>query len=171
MFDTMDMEAVTVDDPVWDDDENDAAFQALVAQLTDEANAALDQALRHVVSQGAIDTIKSFIQRRSDYVMSLIPREFTIDSGSDAGSRYLLDENARRRRVGLISAEPIDLTQQLLSPLYYLTRALEPFADLSVPESEELSAGIAELLEQRPSVIVMADIGTIPDDVEDRLFE
>ncbi|MEM9106734.1 MAG: BatA domain-containing protein, partial [Pseudomonadota bacterium] len=95
----------------------------------------------------------------------------TIDDGSDAGARYLLDENARRRRVGLISAEPIDLTQQLLSPLYYLTRALAPFADLSVPESEELSAGIAEVLEQRPSVIVMADIGTIPDDVEDRLFE
>ena len=95
----------------------------------------------------------------------------TIDSGADAGGRYLLDENARRRRVGLISAEPIDLTQQLLSPLYYLTRALEPFADLSVPEAEELSAGISELLDQRPSVIVMADIGTIPDDVEDRLFE
>ncbi|MEM6462380.1 MAG: DUF4159 domain-containing protein [Pseudomonadota bacterium] len=94
-----------------------------------------------------------------------------IDGGADAGSRYLLDENARRRRVGLISAEPIDLTQQLLSPLFYLTRALEPFADLMVPQSEELSGAISEIIEQRPSVIVMADIGTIPDDVEETLFD
>ncbi|MCP4318754.1 MAG: DUF4159 domain-containing protein [Hyphomicrobiales bacterium] len=95
----------------------------------------------------------------------------TVDGGADAGSRYLLDENARRRRVGLISAEPIDLTQQLLSPLFYLTRALEPFADLVVPEAEELSSAISELIEQRPSVIVMADIGTIPDEMEDTLFD
>ena len=94
----------------------------------------------------------------------------TIDGAANAGSHYLLDENARRRRVGLISAEPIDLTQQLLSPLFYLTRALEPFADLMVPEAEDLTGGISELIEQRPSVIVMADIGTIPDEIEEPLF-
>ena len=95
----------------------------------------------------------------------------SVDGLSNAGARYLLDESARRRRVGLLSAEPLDLSQPLLSPLYYLTRALEPFADLIVPEDSELGGAIAELVEQRPSVIVMADVGTVPDEVEDVLLE
>ncbi|MEX3011961.1 DUF4159 domain-containing protein [Hoeflea sp. TYP-13] len=95
----------------------------------------------------------------------------TVDGSATAGSRYLLDESARRRRVGLLSAEPLDLSQPLLSPLYYLTRALEPFADLIVPESDELTGSISELVEQRPSVIVMADIGTVPDEVEETLVD
>lgn len=93
----------------------------------------------------------------------------SVDGIANAGARYLLDESARRRRVGLLSAEPLDLSQPLLSPLYYLTRALEPFADLMVPEQPELSGAIRELVEQRPSVIVMADIGTVPEDVEETL--
>ena len=95
----------------------------------------------------------------------------SVDDLSNAGARFLLDESARRRRVGLLSAEPLDLSQPLLSPLYYLTRALEPFADLIVPEDAELGGAIAELVEQRPSVIVMADVGTVPDEVEDLLLE
>ena len=95
--------------------------------------------------------------------------EIVIDSEATAGATYLLDDSFRRRRVALLSAEPLDLNQPLLSPLYYLTRALEPFADLVVPENQELSGAIDEILEQRPSVIVMADIGTLPDEAEKKL--
>jgi len=95
----------------------------------------------------------------------------TVDGLANAGTRYLLDESSRRRRVGLLSAEPLDLSQPLLSPLYYLTRALEPFANLIVPQSENLADSIRELMEQRPSVLVMADIGTVPEEVSDELLE
>ncbi len=92
-----------------------------------------------------------------------------VDGVATAATRYLLDDSFRRRRVALISAEPLDLSQPLLSPLYYLTRALEPFADLILPEQPELSDALSEVLEQRPAVLVMADIGTLPTDAADML--
>jgi hypothetical protein len=42
----------------------------------------------------------------------------------------LLDDSFRRRRVALISGEAADIAQPLLSPLYYINRALSPYADL-----------------------------------------
>lgn len=93
----------------------------------------------------------------------------SLDGHATAATRYLLDDSFRRRRVALLSAEPLDLSQPLLSPLYYLTRALEPFADLILPQQPELSDALSELLEQRPSVLVMADIGTLPSDAADML--
>ncbi len=92
-----------------------------------------------------------------------------VDGVPTAGTRYLLDDSFRRRRVALLSAEPLDLSQPLLSPLYYLTRALEPFADLIAPEQPELSDALVEVLEQRPAVVIMADIGTLPSSAADRL--
>ncbi|GKX33475.1 MAG: RNA-binding protein [Rhizobiaceae bacterium MnEN-MB40S] len=97
--------------------------------------------------------------------------QIVVDNAATAGATYLLDDSFRRRRVALLSAEPLDLTQPLLSPLYYLTRALQPFADLIAPESDELSDAIPEVLEQRPSVVVMADIGTLPEESETELSE
>ncbi|KQT82506.1 DUF4159 domain-containing protein [Aurantimonas sp. Leaf443] len=81
---------------------------------------------------------------------------------SDAGAVRLVDDSFRRRRVGLVSGEAADLAQPLLSPLYYITRALEPFADLVRAESADLSTAIPALVERRPSVIVLADIGVLP---------
>lgn len=93
----------------------------------------------------------------------------SLDGHATAATRFLLDDSFRRRRVALLSAEPLDLSQPLLSPLYYLTRALEPFADLILPQQPELSDALSELLEQRPSVLVMADIGTLPTEAADML--
>jgi hypothetical protein len=87
-----------------------------------------------------------------------------------AGVR-LVDDSFRRRRVGLISGEGADVAQPLLSPLYYITRALEPFADLARADSADLSTAIPALVARRPSVIVMADIGVIPAPAETALRE
>ncbi len=46
---------------------------------------------------------------------------------------HLLDDGFRRRRVALLSGEARDLSQPLLSPLYYINRALTPYADLVEP--------------------------------------
>ena len=82
-----------------------------------------------------------------------------------AGSVRLLDDSFRRRRVALISGEAADIAQPLLSPLYYINRALSPYADLIEADSADLSAAIPKLLAQAPAVIVMADIGVLPEDV------
>jgi len=90
---------------------------------------------------------------------------------STAASARLLDDSFRRRRVALISGEAADLAQPLLSPLYYINRALSPYADLIEADSENLSAAVPKLLDQSPAVIVMSDIGVLPEDVGKRLDE
>ncbi|WP_417416373.1 DUF4159 domain-containing protein [Hoeflea sp.] len=88
-----------------------------------------------------------------------------------AASVRLLDESFRRRRVALISGEAADIAQPLLSPLYYIKRALSPYADLIEAGNEEMSASIPKLLAQSPAVIVMSDIGTLPEDISKSLDE
>ncbi|MFC3722636.1 DUF4159 domain-containing protein [Neoaquamicrobium sediminum] len=102
---------------------------------------------------------------RNDFV------SIVVDGQNQAASVYLLDENSRRRRVGLISQAEADAAQPLLSPLYYIRRALEPFSDLVEPSSTDLNEAIPEILEQRPAMIVMADVGTLPDTARERLVE
>ncbi|MBA3447059.1 MAG: DUF4159 domain-containing protein [Pseudaminobacter sp.] len=94
-----------------------------------------------------------------------------IDGEAHAGAVRVLDENAKRRRVGLLSQSEADQAQPLLSPLYYIRRALEPFADLVEPSSPDLAEAIPQLLEQKPAMIVMADIGTLPDTARALLIE
>ena len=92
-----------------------------------------------------------------------------ITNAANAGEVRLLDDSFRRRQVALVSGEAADLSQPLLSPLYYISRALEPFADIARAESADLSVAIPRLLERRPSVVVLADIGVLPDAAETAL--
>lgn len=94
-----------------------------------------------------------------------------IDGTAQAGATYLIDDNNKRRRVALLSGSEADLSQPLLSPLYYISRALEPFADLLRPRNSELIRAVPELLEQKPSVIIMADIGKLPAETEQTLSD
>ena len=94
-----------------------------------------------------------------------------IDGENHAGALRLLDENSRRRRVGLLSQNEADQAQPLLSPLYYIRRALSPYADLIEPSSPDLIEAIPQLLEQHPAAIIMADVGTLPESVHERLIE
>ncbi len=86
-----------------------------------------------------------------------------IDGQRQAGAVRVLDDSSKRRRVGLISqADANEEAQPLLSPLYYISRALRPFADLIEPKDQDLAKAIPELIEQKPAMIIMADIGTLP---------
>ncbi|MFB2550623.1 DUF4159 domain-containing protein [Ensifer soli] len=87
-----------------------------------------------------------------------------LDGAANAGAALLLDDGFRRRRVALLSGEARDLSQPLLSPLYYINRALSPYADLVDPNEADLAVAIPKLLEDRPSVIIMADIGRLPEE-------
>ena len=94
-----------------------------------------------------------------------------ISNAKSAASTQLLDESNRRRVVGLISGENQDQSQPLLSPLFYITRALEPFANLVNAEDANLANATDELISAGVSTIVLADIGNIPEKTEDKVLD
>ncbi|RMD63886.1 MAG: DUF4159 domain-containing protein, partial [Alphaproteobacteria bacterium] len=85
-----------------------------------------------------------------------------IEGEAGAGSVYLLDERWRRRPVGLVATSPLEDAQPLLSELYYLARALEPFTELR-------RGTIDELLQRDLAVMVLPDTGTLPAAARDRI--
>ncbi len=94
-----------------------------------------------------------------------------IDGEQHAAGIRLLDENSRRRRVGLLSQAEADQAQPLLSPLYYIQRALAPYADMVEPSGVDLARAVPELIESKPAMIVMADVGTLPDSARTALVD
>ncbi|WP_420414124.1 DUF4159 domain-containing protein [Roseibium sp.] len=80
-----------------------------------------------------------------------------------AGAVQLVDDSWRRRTVGLISGQSGDLDQPLLSPLYYLERALAPFSDIRRPRDSDIAVAVPALIDQGISVMILADVGRLPD--------
>lgn len=111
----------------------------------------------------AKDSIEAPFELRNDFA------RIGIENAATAGSVHLLDDGFRRRRVALLSGEARDQSQPLLSPLYYINRALAPYADLVEPHETDLAVAIPELLEQKPSVLIMADIGRLPEEIYPKL--
>ena len=73
-----------------------------------------------------------------------------IEGESTAGSTLLIDEQSRRRPVGIASETAAGSNQPLLSDTYYIERAAEPFA--------ELRRGPAlELIKRDLSLLVLPD--------------
>ncbi|MCU0830273.1 MAG: DUF4159 domain-containing protein [Rhizobiaceae bacterium] len=92
-----------------------------------------------------------------------------IDATPQAGAVRLLDSTSGRRRVALVAAATADGAQPLLAPLHYIRQALLPFADIVEPEGDDLEAVIAQALDDRPSVVVLADVGVMPEAARTRL--
>ncbi len=89
---------------------------------------------------------------------------FDVVGLRSAGAVALVDETNRRRRVGIVSGVTTDVAQPLLSPVHYVQRALEPFAEIRTPRQGTIDA-IAGLIDEKASVLVLADVGALPDDV------
>ncbi|QUS36975.1 DUF4159 domain-containing protein [Falsirhodobacter algicola] len=71
-----------------------------------------------------------------------------------AASVQLADDALRRREVALIGDAAPNETAQLLSPLFYLHRALEPSTDL-------IEGRLQDMLPANPDVIVLAGTGQL----------
>jgi Domain of unknown function (DUF4159)/Aerotolerance regulator N-terminal len=84
-----------------------------------------------------------------------------------AGAVQLLDDRWRRRRIGLLSGASAEIAQPLLSPLYYISRAVQPFADVREPREANAALAVPDLIDSGASVIAMADIGNLTPDVEE----
>lgn len=91
-----------------------------------------------------------------------------IAGARTAGAVHLLDGAHRRRRVALISGETVDTAQPLVSSRYFLARALEPYAELREPPRGTLNP-IQRMLEERPDVVVLAEVGTLSPDLASAL--
>jgi hypothetical protein len=85
-----------------------------------------------------------------------------VEGEASAGTVLFLDERWRRRPVGLIAGGSRQEVQPLLSDLYYLERALDPFTEVS-------RGDIAELLARDLAVIVLADVGSLAGEDLERL--
>ena len=103
-------------------------------------------------------TVEAPFELRNDFA------RLSIEAVSTAGAVHLLDDGFRRRRVALLAGETGNDFQPLLQPLYYISRAFQPFADLIPQRQADLAQAIPEILQSNPSVIVMADIGRLPQE-------
>ncbi|HLJ72147.1 MAG TPA: BatA domain-containing protein, partial [Roseiarcus sp.] len=92
----------------------------------------------------------------------------TIDNERSAGAVVLLDERWRKRRVAIASGVSVDVAQPLLSPTYYLSRAIGPFADLR-EWRDSASDPIVSLIGEKPSVVMLADMSVAGGPAHDAL--
>jgi hypothetical protein len=86
-----------------------------------------------------------------------------------AGSVQLLDKRWRRRAIGIVSGSTNDTAQPLLASTFYLTRALAPFADVRLGDKGAPQQAIAQFLDQKLPMIVLADVGTLSPEIRERI--
>jgi hypothetical protein len=92
-----------------------------------------------------------------------------ISGERSAGAVHLLDARSQWHRVGLLSGVSREEAQPLLAPLYYIDRALQPFSEIARSDDSNLSTGIESLIKRNVSALMLADIGTLPHDVKERV--
>ncbi len=92
-----------------------------------------------------------------------------IPSERSAGAVHLLDSSSRWHRIGLVSGESIELSQPLLGPLYYIERALAPYSELVKPNDANVATALETVFNRNASVVVLADIGTLPDGLKTKV--
>lgn len=80
-----------------------------------------------------------------------------ITGEESAGAVQLLDKGASQRSAGIVSETATSEAQPLLSDVYYLERALSPYAEIA-------KGNISQLLDKHVSVLLLADVARIPGD-------
>jgi hypothetical protein len=86
-----------------------------------------------------------------------------IVSERSAGAVQLLDKRWRRRTVGIVSGSTADRSQPLLGATYYLSRALNPFADVRLAEGVGPAEAVTRFLGQHIPMLILADVGNVTE--------
>ena len=135
-----------------------AASRSLTVNALDTQGRALASGTLQFAAGSATATaeIDAPFELRNDFA------RLGIEGLATAGSAHLLDDGFKRRRVALLAGESGSDFQPLLQPLYYISRALSPYADVIQPNTADLSVSIPQILEGNPSAIIMADVGRLP---------
>jgi hypothetical protein len=150
-----------------------------VTALRPSAATAGNITLRAVAGNG-----RSLVEQPLDFGLTDLKREAVLNlplelrnelarieiaAEHDAGAVRLVDDRWRRKAVGIATGASLELEQPLLSPLYYVTRALEPFAELREPADD--AGDLGELIAGGLSMLVLADIGIIPASSRESIVE
>ncbi len=91
-------------------------------------------------------------------------RRFELQGIRSAGAVSLTDDALKRREVGLLASNDGQEAQDLLSPLFYLRRALVPTADL-------IDGTLEDMLLASPDVLILADIAAFSEAEVDALTD
>ncbi|MDB5491769.1 MAG: putative rane protein, partial [Micavibrio sp.] len=89
--------------------------------------------------------------------------QFRLSARNGAGSIVLMDNQFSRKTVGILTSRDESKSAPLVESGYYLSRALEPYADLRSGELDDL------LKQKGLSVIILPDIGALPAETLDTL--
>jgi hypothetical protein len=92
----------------------------------------------------------------------------TLENVRNASAVFLLDDRWRRKTIALQSGAASEDAQPLLSPLYYVSRAIEPFGEVSEPADPR---ALKEALDAGLSMLLMADIGVIPGESQQQIAD
>jgi hypothetical protein len=92
-----------------------------------------------------------------------------ISGERSSGVVQLLDKRWRRRSVGVITGSTADTAQPLLASTYYLSRALNPFADVRLAERGSPSEAVRQFLTQNLPMLILADVGNVAGEQRERL--
>lgn len=74
-----------------------------------------------------------------------------------AGGLLLLDDQYKRRNVGIVSTTNDPDTAPLIEESFYIQRALTPYANLTIGD-------VKDVLDKDPAVIILPNIGAMPPD-------
>jgi len=134
-----------------------SAQQMNVNALDAQGRALASGTLQFAAGAGtATAEIASPFELRNDFA------RLNIDGLATAGAAHLLDDGFKRRRIALLAGESGSDFQPLLQPLYYISRALLPYADVIQPNTADLAVAIPQILQGNPSAIILADVGRLP---------
>lgn len=87
---------------------------------------------------------------------------FEINGRAGAGAKFLLDERYRQRHVGIVAPAQESDSTPLVGAGFYLARALEPYADLSI-------GSIEDLISKNVAMMILPDIAAMPSETLDKL--
>ncbi len=89
---------------------------------------------------------------------------FEISGRRGAGALFLLDDQFKKRKVGIADAADSESTAPLIEASYYIKRALEPFSNITIADP-------ITLIEEDVSVIILPDVGAMPTESLNKLEE
>ena len=89
-----------------------------------------------------------------------------IKDERNAAAVFLMDDRWRRKTVAMMSGTALEMSEPLLAPLYYVQRALDPYAEVSQPND---SPALKTQLDQGLSMLVLADIGVLPGEQQEMI--
>jgi hypothetical protein len=92
-----------------------------------------------------------------------------VSTERSSGVVQLLDKRWRRRTVGVVTGATADTAQPLLASTYYLSRALNPFADVRLAERGSPAESVRQFLTQNLPMLILADVGNVAGEPRERL--